>query len=515
MSLLERSIISIIEPNFSILALEKLLMEDRTTSKDVSEQINGLPAGTEFMNDPSKQTGITVPWISINSMKLDQDEIGGLEIDISDKVPTLFLKFKDSKNRIAMDAPLDAAIVSVYIKPPDEENQRPIRMDFNIVSFDGNPKSRTYICRGILRLPKFYSEVCQSFKSASSFDHLKKMCQDLGIGYASNEDNTVDVMTRFIPFENYEFFVNETVETSYKDDDSFFDWYIDPWYYLCLVNVNKQFDLEDEFEEINISNWPPVSSMQGGKGMDSHKASFMLSTGHPHATTNLGIEAYNMVNTSGDVSIKNGYQRTGQWLNIDGKVIKPEQAFSEALTTPGAENDFILLKGRKQDDGTLFDYREWKKYSWLGKQSSNANEGNVHDNYAFAKILNHQNLEELRKTSLVVNMRGINFYVYKYQKIPVSIYESGTEDNKANMANRNRLLGEENPDPEPGSEQEKLVGTGSPVSDPTQMVLNKFLSGYYVVGGIKYTWSKNPGYMQQQVTLIRREWPIPSKNNTP
>lgn len=517
MSLLERSIISLIEPDFSILALEKLAMQDRTRSEEVSNQIIGLPDDTEFINDPSRQMGVLTPWISINSMQLERDEIGGMEIDISDKIPTIYVKFKDSTNRLAVDAPLDAGIISVYFKSSDDENQRPIRMDFNITFVDANPKSRTYICRGILRLPKFFSEVCQSFKSGSSFDHLKKMCQDLGIGFASNEDATVDVMTRFIPFENYEFFVNETVETSYKDEDSFFDWYIDPWYYLCFVNVNKQFDLEDEFEEINISQWPPMSSIPLGSGEDAFKASFMLSTGHPYLTTNLGIEAYNLLNKAGDVAIKNGYQRTGQWLNINGKTIESQQAYSEALTTPGAESEFILLKGRKQDDGTLFDYREWKKYSWLGKQSLNTAEGNVHENYAFSKILNHQNLEELNKTNLVVNMRGLNFYIYKYQKIPISIYESGSKDNKGNLAKRDELLGEENPPLEEGSERQLAFQQKDidPIQHPAGMVLNKFLSGYYVVGGIKYTWNKNPGYLQQQLTLIRREWPIPSKNNTP
>jgi hypothetical protein len=520
MSLLERSIISIIEPDFGVLKLEKLEMTDKSSSDKVSEQLINDPEGSRFLHDPTLQVGVMTPWVSINSLKIEREQLTYFEIDTNGKIPTVSVTFKDNKNAISIDAPLDNGVICVYLKSPDNENQRPIRLDFTITSFDGNPKSRIYYANGILRLPKFFGEVCKSFKSDTSFNHLKKMCQDLGIGYASNEDSTIDTMARFIPFENYEFFIDETVKTAYKDDDSFFDWYIDPWYSLCFVNVNKQFEIEDKFEEINITSWPPPAA--GPNGIDSEesqvKASFMVSNIQPYTTSNLGIRSFNFVNFAGDVSIKNGYKRTGYWLNIDGKGITPENAYSEALTTPGAEENFILLKGRKQDDGGSFDYKEWNKASWLGKQSLTTNQGNVHENYAFSKILNHQNLEELRKTNLFIDMIGMNFYIYKYQKIPVAIYEAAVEENKAKLLGRNEDL-----DEDPKGETVDGTKEGAYFNEEhttesfreTSQVYNGFLSGYYVVGGIKYIWEKGVGYMRQQLTLIRREWPIPSKNNTP
>jgi hypothetical protein len=520
MSLLERSIISIIEPDFKVLKLEPVIMTDKTPSEEASKQLVSDPPGSRFLHDPTMQVGVMTPWISINTLVIQRENLIYLEIDLNGKIPTVMATFKDSKNELSMDAPLDTGIISVYIKPPDHENQRPIRCDFSITSFDGNPKSRTYVCSGILRLPNFFGEVCKSFKSDTSFNHLKKMCQDLGIGYASNEDATSDLMTRFIPFENYEFFIDETVTTSYKDDDSFFDWYIDPWYYLCFVNVNKQFEIEDKFEKVNITSWPPMSAAPLGTDGSANQvqAAFMVSNLHPYSTSNLGIRAYNIVNYAGDVSIKNGYKRTGYWLNIDGKTILPENAYSEALTTPGSEENFILLKGRKQDDGGAFDYREWSKASWLGKQSLSTNSGNVHENYAYSKILNHQNLEELRKTNLTIDMIGMNFYIYKYQKIPVAIYESSVEENKYKMLRRNEVLDEEpNGEPEEGTSADNYNRSGggaSPTNEASQ-IFNGFLSGYYIVGGIKYIWEKGTGYMRQQLSLIRREWPIPSQNNMP
>lgn len=518
MSTLERTILSIIEPDFSILKLERLEISDKSPSEDVGKQIINDPSDDRYLNDPTMQVGVMTPWVSINSFKIDREQLSYFEIDLNDKIPKVMVSFKDNQNAFSIDAPLDSPIICVYLKPPDHENQRPIRLDFTITSFDGNPKSRMYVCTGILRLPGFYSEVCKAFKQDTSFNHLKKMCQNLGLGYASNDDSTTDTMTRFIPFENYEFFIDETVTTAYKDDDSFFDWYIDPWYSLCFVNVNKQFDLEDKFEEVNITPWPPASAAPLGidSPSTSVKAGFQICNIEPYNTTNFGIRGYSMVNKGGDVSIKNGYKRTGYWLNIDGKTIEPQNAYSEALTTPGAEENYILLKGRKGDDGTLFDYREWSKASWLGKQSLTSNQGNVHENYAFSKILNHQNLEELKKTNLFIDLIGMNFYIYKYQRIPVVIYETAIEVNKSKLLERNRQLDEEPKGEYPEGSQESEYATMEGTTEfyrENSKVFNGFLSGYYVVGGIKYIWEKSTGYMRQQLNLIRREWPIPSQNN--
>lgn len=520
MSLLERSIISIIEPDFNVLKLEKLEMTDKSPSEAVSEQLVNDPPDSRHLHDPTMQVGVMTPLVMINTLVIQRENLSYFEIDLNGRIPTIMVSFKDSKNELSIDAPLDCGVISAYIKPPDHENQRPIRLDFSITSFDGNPKSRMYVCSGILRLPKFFGEVCKAFKSDTSFNHLKKMSQDLGIGFASNEDSTTDTMARFIPFENYEFFIDETVTTSYKDDDSFFDWYIDPFYYLCFVNVNKQFEIEDKFEKVNITSWPPMSAAPLGKDGPGNQtqAAFMLSNLHPYSTSNLGIRGYTILNFAGDVSIKNGYKRTGYWLNIDGKTILPENAYSEALTTPGSEENFILLKGRKKDDGGAFDYREWSKASWLGKQSLSTNSGNVHENYAFSKILNHQNLEELRKTNLTIDMIGMNFYIYKYQKIPVAIYESAVEENKSKLQYRNVSFGEE-PTPDLAEDDPLMTynsqdRSNSPLRETSQ-IYNGFISGYYIVGGIKYIWEKGTGYMRQQLRLIRREWPIPSQNNIP
>jgi len=337
-------------------------------------------------------------------------------------------------------------------------------------------------------------------------------------------------MTRLIPSETYETFVTETVSSAYKDDDSFFDWYIDPYYFLCLVNVNKQFSLEDLSEEINISDSFPMS---GGIGNAEHtdpdqqKGSLVLTNMTTMSGKNVFIESYSLENSSGDVWMDNGYKRYAQWLNIEESSIEYQEAFVDPFTTPGAENDFILLKGRRSDGPPNFPkplYLDESKYKWMGKQAGVSFGGNVHDNFCYSQVLNHQNLQELNKTRLVVDIAGMNHYIYKYMRIPVLIYESSVNQNAANLQSRDKALGEDGPPADPNEGKGMFAGAGGRQDgnkpDPTNenmpevndQVKNEFLSGYYVVSDIKYNYTLGQG-IKQRVSLIRREWPIPAKTS--
>jgi hypothetical protein len=108
-------------------------------------------------------------------------------------------------------------------------------------------------------------------------------------------------------------------------------------------------------------------------------------------------------------------------------------------------------------------------------------------------------------------------------RIPVLIYISGDAKKQLEMIDRNEALGEsaKNPDPElnegfnkaTSSRPDNPSSEDDPVNDPRNQQKNEFLSGYYVVDGIQYTYS-SPGPVKQSLTLIRREWPIPAKNKS-
>ncbi len=504
MSNVDRAILPVVDPTIKV---DPLFVED-TESGGANPAV---PPDTLPSN--SSRAGAWVPVVAVRSIMFSADEIRSMAVSFSSKVPRLTFTIRDVSQKFTINFPLDGDVVSVYLRPPDKDNQRPVRMDFDILSVSSSPASQTYTFSCLLKVPGMFGEVCRSFDAATSFDHLKSVCADVGLGFASNVDSTSDSMRRICAYDTYETFIGETVRTAYKDDDSFFTWFIDQFYYLCLVNVNKQFSEEDSTEDVNVSYSVPFAGVRSqGGAEDTVRGSLVLTNKPEMEGTNTYIESYSLENASASVWINNGYKRQAQYYesgNQPGYV----KSFVDPLTTPGTEGDRILLKGRRDEEV----YKRTVKHVWLGKQRAQSDGGHVHDNYLYAALHNHQNMEEVGKTSLRVQLSGMNFYVGRWCRVPVLIYSPGSNfKNAALLKKRDADLGEDGKtDPGRNEPMNKLSGDSDASQgdglSPGDWVKNEFLSGYYVVAAMEYRYSP-PGPVKQVLTLVRREWPIPALN---
>jgi hypothetical protein len=515
MSTYERSIVSLIEPDYKgKLKIDEIFIEDSESkeAQDKTQNVRPNPFKT------SSRLGVLVPMIVINQLRPADDEILSFDLSFNGKIPTVNLSIHDTDNKLSLSAPLDGDVISVYLRPPDVTNQKPIRLDFNITTIGCSVESQNYYFSGSLKIPEFFKEKCKSFSQNTSVEHLQDICEDSGLGFATNEETVDDTMTRICAYDTYETFVNDVVFSAYKDDDSFFDWYIDPYYYLCFVNVNKQFSLEDKVEEINITSSFPLSGMAGQEDTEeSINGSLVLTNQTSMAGKNVFIEKYTVLNKAGNVWLSNGYKRYAQWMNIGETEITYEKAFADPLTTPGAETDFILLKGRRSDGDF---YSTMSKYKWMGKQAPVSEQGNVHDNYCYTRVLNHQNLEEIDKTLLEVELPGMNFYLYKYMRIPVNIYQSNNPKNAELMKGRNDAIGESNKNPDTFKDsgvgkisnyEQQDVPDEEGTPNNRDQIKNEFLSVYYIIKSIEYKYRPG-GQVNTRLILSRREWPIPAPN---
>jgi hypothetical protein len=500
--------------------VDLIAQPDSESDKAKQDTNPAVPAGVNLKE--TSRWGVYVPLIMLNTQRFDFDQILYMTVDTNGRIPRISLSLKDYEGKFNLDTPLDGDVVSLYLRPPDVDNQKPIRIDFDILSVSSDPNSKIFGIEGIMKIPGFFAEYCKSFQEKTSFEHLQDVCEDVGLGFASNETSTDDSMVRLCPFETYETFINETVSHTYKDDDSFFTWYIDPFYYLCLVNVNKQFSVEDKLEDVNISVSAPPSGMTlAEKAQDTLKGKLILTNQEERRGTNIFIESWSQVNNTASIWINNGYKRYSQYLDVKQDSLEYVKTFADPLTTQGVENDAILQKGRPKDEF----YKKQVKYKWLGKQASKTEQGNVHDNYIFSALLNFQNLQEIEKVSLNVELDGMNFYIYKYMRIPILIYEKGSAySNSAKLKDRDKALGEDKdtaPSDDPNKQANGRASENGGKDDSTSaqdigkdlrdQIKNEHISGYYIVQGIEYTYI-NPGPVKMKLNLIRREWPIPAKN---
>jgi len=471
---LETKILSISNPSIAI---------DEMAIDDYEKQLVGKETD-------SKKLGALYPFVQVNGYKFDENEIVRLSLDISDFYPTVSITVASTNGVfLSKHYPKDGDPVSLFIRSRIKEF-KPIRLDFEIIyvssapSTDSTGEKIAFTINGIIRIPNLHSEVCKSYKDMTSYDTLKKVSEELQLGFASNETKTDDKMTWLCPFDSYKTFIEDTTEASYKDDDSFYMSFIDSYYHLNFVNLNNQFSEELNIDEAiaNLSMMKDYDSNQENKSSDMP---LILSNLEQVQGSSMFIDKYTLLNNTGSVGINNGYRRYMQFYDDSLKEDKPENKYKsfsiEALNTKGAENDKVAMKGRKGEN--IYDTHS--KYKWLGVQYGSKNVKNVHDNYQYAKILNHQNNIELDKMLMRVILPQANFNLYRGQRVPVVIVNSG-----------DLLRKQVTKDPETNSEA------------PVGITYDKFLSGYYVIKEMKYTYDIEELIFRQDIILSRREWPV-------
>lgn len=508
MATIDRDILTITEPT---IALDEVFVEAEDGPEAEEER------DPENKQQTVKQTeveGGVYPMVQISSIKVSQDSLQSMMLEMNSFIPTAIFEISDVEAKLSdLEYPLDGDVVSLYIKPRPIEEYRPIRIDFDIESISSIPKDGktpaifTFMC--VMKVPLLTADVLQGFATGNSFDHLLDCAEGIGLGFASNEEGTDDEMARICAQQTRAEFIKQTTLTAYKDDDSFFTAYIDPHYYLCMVNINKQFSEIDEMEPVTVMPLQQ-NELQIGSTADpaGPSGSLRLSNNQDVAGSDMSISEFNLVNNSGEIWMNNGYARDLRYLNLNENNIGSDQGGLEKflitpLNTSGTEGEKIPLRGRPDEEY----WRENNKIKYLGKQPSEEF-GNVHSNYMYALANNFGNTQEISKMIMEVELEVINWSLYRYQRIPVLIYTEGSVPNKS-LENRDEQLGE-NEQPKNIDEEEEQEGPAN-YDEPNQMVKNEFLSGYYVISEMVYKYNNETGKLTQSLKLLRREWPIPAK----
>lgn len=465
-------IVSILKPNIE---KDDVILVDR---KD--KRFEDLQDPVSNQSPDESNTGSMYPYISIRSVVLEIDEIKNLEIISEGFLPEISLSLSDKRNRLTnIDFPLDGDVISVYIRPNDDSVQKSIRLDFDIIDVTrSGTTSVFYDFYGVLRIPNIYDEI-NIFKEGTSFDALMSICSDLNLGFASNDESTNDLQKWIVAKENREKFLQDITNYSYKDDNSFFKSFVDIFYHFNFINVQKCFSLDDDLETGIISTSEPSDKIKGFEKTSS-ESPFIFSNSRENAGTNTCVATYSPFNNTGSVNRLNGYRRTVQFYDSENKELVDN--YIEPLITKGAEN-LVLLKGRR--DETFF--KTLHKYKYMGKQNENS-----HPNYLFARILNHQNNEEIQKAGLKITLDSLNTDVFRYKRIALMIYDRLNTETKTSNQKRDNSEGDD-------------TTSDYNTFDEEREVRNEFLSGFYVVDSFTLTYN-NIDRFKTHLKLLRREW---------
>ena len=448
--------------------------------------------------------------VSINGYTFKDTDIKSMILKLDSKVPTIELILIDSQANFQVDTyPRDGDVINVRIGARQKEVYKDIRIDFDIIRVNspntspqeptrGTPK---YSISGRMKVPGLYADVSRSYGKGTSLDHVESIATDLELGLATNIDSTDDEMNLFIAYDSINDTLDDLVRHSYISDDSFQTYSIDPYYYINYVDMNKLMQSEETLEDalaaldIDVSDQLLDTDTDASNNM---KHPLILSTHRKYIGTSFHITNYSLKNRAGGNAIRDGYKRTLKFYENDsdeGLVSFDMEPLSSAKMADIEEP----LKGRRGEDR----YLKEVKTKYIGRKNADPETTNIHLNYEFSAISNDQNLKELNKMTLEVELSSFNPGIHRYQKIPIIIFKESAEEIGADKVIKDKKA-EQGFDTAPDGERD-YPQTGDVVAD-------EFLSGYYVVGDIQYVYKSGNSSVSQKLTLLRREWPSRTNN---
>lgn len=463
--------------------------------------INDIESGkTGYTGDylQSKLLGKAFPFVSINGITLSPEDILDIRISSSGFLPTISINFRDT-SRILSETyfPVDGEVISIYLRSSgDEVTFNPIRLDFSTNSIMPLNFSyvRNYKVDGTLRIPQIWNDVTD-WRESSSIKTLIKIAQDLELGFSSNVEETNDIQTWICAKRSRYDWIKEITKRVYLNDQSFFDSWIDVYYNLNLVEMNRLFTHSEDLEQSKLIA-TGLGDIIKGATVSSFTFPAVLTNLYQFRGSNKFFSNYSQFNNSASITEERGYYRYAKyWDYLNQEYVED---FVDPLTSEDSAK-MIKTKGRYigplNDRKIEFEFENRpKKYEWVGYQTPN-----THLNYSFSKILNEQNLIDTRKIGIKINMSYINDSIYKGQRLYLAIYNYG--NSAKDIANPSL------------KQDEKLTDLGKSytakrseeVLDGSEFVVfNQALSGFYVVAGFDITWNPMQGF-QHTVSLIRRE----------
>jgi len=456
---------------------------------------------TKDSGDRQEMTiGALSPFIHINSYNITAIEY--LKIDMNSEIPELLIVFKTFETQFLFTGyPKDGDLLSLYIKSTSEA-YKPIRHDYTIVEVTGPgpeaisdmPKNYTassvfytFIIKAQLRIPKIFQHNCQAYSNLTSWDTLRQVAKDLKLGFSSNEKDTDDQMTWINPNLTVLEFIDSVVSRSWKTEEDSFEWWIDPYYNLTFVNINKQLfgpDSKDSDGDSILANIGSSYGLYGG--LDSTQktsdAEFpLLLTNDPHwGKYPFFIKSYTVSNSSGYVTNKYGYKTILQFydttLTTDTHDQKYVRYSIESVTPKKLGDSDIILRGRPNETVYLDEYKK----EWSGTRYFDNTHSNIHQ----APTQNTINKFENYKIFLDIELGSYVPWIYRGQYVPVRIVHTSPKD----------VAGQIGP-----VSNDKVTHAG-------ETVLNLFLSGKYIILGTSIVYKE--GELKTILRLGKRQWSV-------
>jgi len=409
----------------------------------------------------------TAPVIYYNGIHIEYKDVQSFELYHEGILPAMKMSFAD-RNGVFKDKgfPTDDSIISIFIYSRSKK-LRSIRMDFKISSFkDLGPNE--FMMNGVVNLSKVYLRNFKSYSKKTSYEALQDLAKDCEMGFCSNISNTKDKMTWINPGSpNYQF-IDNILKNSYLSDESFLSCYVDFYYNLCYVDLEKELNRDNSNDKMIKSNG--LNEFTENREKDDDIGSLILSTDPSVKGSNAYISDYIVTNKSTQISLNKAYLTKTKFYDSKSKELLIFDV--DSITSEGDKT--MILKGKPGEEDF---FKDNVTNVWIGKldKFEDDGSGNAHSNFNYSLIQNEINIDEISKISIEITLPSPNYNLYIYQKVYLALLNQ-----------------------KPGANQESLR--------------YKRLTGDWLITSIGIYFD---GKNQQKITLIKRELELDENEREP
>jgi len=454
------------------------LYSDSKKDKTIGDQLGGK--------------GGSYPIVEINGYNLSDKQISTFELNTEGFLPKVHVSFKILDGTfISTSFPKDGDLISVFIRSLTKD-LKPIRADFVITkvitskSKDPEGERMRITVVGDLNVPKIHASFIKSYSTKTSFEVMVDIANELGLGLVINQTDSLeckDTMTWISPNFTYEEFIQAVTTHAYLDEYAFFNSWIDYYYNLNFVDLNKMYSIADTADTADgILSSIMSSDFTPEKKIDYIKERNILTNIADAKYGRNYISKYAFLNSSGEINKNIGYLNNVNFFDFE---LGEHVNFDIEATVTDSESKKISLKGRPHEDS----YKDEVKKIWNGWSYSKDN----HNHHEFYKESYYQNLinnNQINKLRLKVYLDGINMNYYQGQRVPMIFTNTMTTHRMAEGA----------------YEADKVV------ENDTGFTIDRFLSGSYIVQSINLIYKTDIAgnrIWSQEMIMTRREWTHP------
>ena len=410
--------------------------------------------------------GIQCPIIAVNNVMISYEDIISFDLDDTGHMPVVNIHIFDRKSFISkLDTPNECNELRVQILPPFDDVYEKINLTFFITNFKMGARGDLYIT-GTYKISDFTSSQFKSFGEISTYNLFNTIASECKLGFSTNVEDEDDKRFVYCPFKSYKSTIEREISHS-GSETVIYDWWIDAWNYMNLVDMYDRYNAIDSDDDMKI--WVSAADSEVTEGSEikpqETKAEFTNLWGSNESQ--LYVKAYRKITNTG--------------VNVLRGTDKIYSVYS--------------MKDRTYED-TSIEYKNEKGESLKDKFNNFEYKGEVYGEYdyitngmyrgPFFQRMNNEHLEIDLDQPMLGVLRGnrLNFACYynndMYNTVPDKMDEEGLLENVSTNV-----------------PMEEIGEAGQ--SDAFR--LDKSVSGQYLITGNKYHYSDR--HWTQTVMLVR------------